>query len=138
MTLNSKIITGIYGMLGAVFLLLGLLGLFQPKLSLQAFDNVDLSTPIIAKLADTIVHFTMELSASIIALGSLLLWGSFKVTTSKKLDYLFVGYFVLFSGLHWFEFFQDNRTIMSPLINSIPLFLFIIILLLRPKTKTVV
>jgi len=136
MNLNTKIIAGIYGIIGGVFFLLGLLGLFKPELGLKPFEGMDLSLPNLAKLADSIVHFTMELSISVIALGSLLLWGSFNATTSQKLDYLFVGYFILFAGIHWFEFFQDNRTIMSPLINSIPLFLFGVVLLLRRKNNT--
>lgn len=137
MNLNAKIIAGIYGIIGGVFALLGLLGLFQPKLSLQPFEGIDLSGTDLARLAESIVHFTMELSISIIALGSILLWGSFNANTSQKLDYLFVGYFFLFSGIHWFEFFQDNRTIMSPLINSIPLLLFGLVLLLRRKNSLV-
>lgn len=137
MNRNTKIIAGIYGVIGAAFFLLGLFGLFQPKLGLGPFEGMDLSAPNLAKMADSIVHFTMELSASVIALGSLLLWGSFNANDSQKLDYLFIGYFILFSGLHWFEFFQDNRTIMSPLINSIPLLLFGIVLLLRRKNRIV-
>ena len=137
MNRNTKIIAGIYGIIGAAFFLLGLLGLFQPTFSLRPFEGMDLSGPNLTKLADSILHFTMELSASIIALGSLLLWGSFNANSSQKLDYLFVGYFILFSGLHWFEFFQDNRTIMSLLINSIPLFLFGMVLLLRRKNSLI-
>lgn len=125
----NTVIRLIYGALGAVFLLAGIAGLLF--LSLPEGDP---QSEFATSLAQGLTHLSMELGAAILALGSLMLWRAVTDTKSAPLDNLFLGFFLIFAGIHWVEFIYGNRTIVSPLINSIPFSLFVGVLLLRKQT----
>ena len=130
-----KAIAIIYGLLGFLFVTIGIIALFFPNLAFPKVSDGQLIPEYYDFNHGTIIHLTRELGASFIALGSLLLWGCLNVTKAAKLDILFLGYFTLTAGLQWYEFLRGDASVYGVLLNSIPLLLFILVVLLRQNIE---
>ena len=115
----------IYGILGFIFSIGGIIGLVYPDANIP--NNIN--------EVREILHATMELASAIIPIGFLLIWSAFNVRKTIKLNYFYLLFFLLFSGVHWYEFLIGNRQVLSPLFNSIPMILIIIVILLPSSLK---
>lgn len=125
----------IYGVLGLIFSIGGIIGLTNPKLNVALDDATNDLTAVQEKLFQDLIHTTMELGAAITPIGLLLIWSAFYPEKVQKLNYFFLLFFLLFASLHWYEYLLGNRQIESPLINSIPLFLIIILTIKNSKVN---
>ena len=131
-----KIITKIiYAVLGILLVLGGGIALFHPTIGIPVF-TADIDTicdaPVNA-IADSFTHFTMETGAAMLTLGTIFIYAIFNLEKMKKLNYLLLLFWVIMGGIHWVEFMNGNRTITSPLINSIPTILMGIVIFLRKR-----
>jgi hypothetical protein len=111
----------IYAALGVVFTTGGCIALFNPESNLIPPETSPSIEGYILTLTENVLHTTMELATAIIPIGLLLIWAAINPNQTEKINYFFLLFFILFSSIHWYEFFRGNRTIISPLINSIPL-----------------
>lgn len=115
----------LYGILGFVFTIGGIIGLIYPKLNIAENQHT----------IPELIHTTMELGAAITPIGMLLIWSAFSSNKTVTLEYFYLIFFLLFSTVHWYEFLLGNRQIFSPVINSIPLLMIIVIFIL-PRNST--
>jgi len=65
-------------------------------------------------------HLMRELGIAYLFVGLVSLWCGYRMTYSKEIRILLIVFFLLFAGFHWVEFASGNRTLTSPLLNSIP------------------
>ncbi|HPF12378.1 MAG TPA: hypothetical protein PKW08_13235 [Flavobacteriaceae bacterium] len=110
----------LYGILGMVFTIGGFIGLVFPQYAVSGSSSA----------LKALIHATMELGAAVTPIGLLLLWSAFHPKEGRKLQYVYLLFFLLFAGVHWYEFLVGNRTIGSPLVNSVPFLLAIAVSIL--------
>ncbi|MEZ4778333.1 MAG: hypothetical protein R2786_03025 [Flavobacteriaceae bacterium] len=115
----------VYGILGLLFSIGGSIGLINPKQNATATNE---------QIAQDLIHTTMELGAAILPIGFLLIWSALNPKKVQKLNYFFILFFLLFASIHWYEYLLGNRQIESPLLNSIPLILIIIVFAFNTKS----
>ncbi len=120
----------VYFGLGLLFIAGGLLAIFSPTIGLP---DVETSTDSGVILADWLIHSTMELGTAFVGIGAMLLWLAFHWKEAKWMNYVVFLFFSLLAGLHWFEFFLGNRDIFSPLFNSVPMVLVILVIIIRKR-----
>ena len=135
--MGRKISKVIYLLLGGLFLLGGIIAIINPNIGIPVREDGSTNEVMgyTALLVDELLHATMELSSTFIGLGTVMLWKALNFEKTAVLDYLFLLFFIIFAGIHWFEFIQGTRSIMSPLTNSIPLLLLTIVIFLRKKER---
>jgi len=122
----------IYGILGLIFTSGGIAGLVKPNLNVSNSDSLQHIPDSDVEMHQNLIHTTMELGAAIIPIGLLLIWCAIYYKGSR-LNYFFLIFFMLFASIHWYEYLQGNRDLLSPLINSIPLVLVVLLFLIHRK-----
>lgn len=143
MKIISKII---YGILGGILLLGGLIILFNPIMAMPNVDELlkippnnsagpeyDFIVVTVFKIVENFSHFLKETGAAVITLGVFHLWGVFNFQKMSQPNYILLLFWVIMAGIHWYEFAVGNRTISSPLINSIPTLLMTLVIFCRKK-----
>ena len=112
----NQIIYGIYGALGILVGVVSLL--FQDLLISEAHRTGELS------------HILREGGAAAIFVGLMSIWCIFNYERRVAVHYFLVVFAFLMAAIHWFEFVKGNRNWMSPLINSAPLIVLLLMGLL--------
>ena len=123
----------IYGILGAVLLLGGVVLILKPAITFPR-EIAFIASPNLI-VADTVVHLAQELGVTLVGISTILLWATFNVEKVGSLIYAFLLFAMLFGGIHWMEYFEGNRKILSPLINSLPFVLLSIAFLFQRKNQ---
>lgn len=121
----KKLSVALYGIAGGLLILGGGIGLFYTSLAIpQQEGSSEGSIEYIALLQDVLAHYAMELGGTFLALGVVLIWCAFNYEKVGKLNYAFLIFALAFAGIHWYEYFDDARNILSPVLNTVPVLLF--------------
>lgn len=133
MKIISKII---YVILGVILFLGGGIALFNSTMAIPNIEDFEIaSNESVLQLVDGFAHILKETGAAVIAIAALHFFGLFKFEKMTEINIILLLFWVIMAGIHWYEFILGNRTITSPLINSIPAILIIIVILFRKKIK---
>ena len=114
----------IYGVFGALALGLSVLVLCNPALAL----SLDAYSPLTA-------HLIREQGAEGVFIGLMSLWCLFHFENRRAVHFGLLVFALLFAAVHWAEYFQARRHLMSPLINSVP---FLALAVVTPSIRPVV
>ena len=76
------------------------------------------------------MHLTQELGCAAIVVGLLALRCLREYQRSRGGHYLLMVFFGLMALVHWMDFFRDLRPILSPVLNTAPIALLTMVLLL--------
>ena len=104
----------IYGLLGAVAIVLSILVLCKPALALHPEDYSPLTA-----------HLIREQGAEGLFIGLMAFWCLLNFDKRRPVHFALILFTALFAGIHWAEYFHARRQLSSPLLNSIPLLLLI-------------
>jgi len=119
----------VYGFFGALFLLVGATVLLLHTGLLPEFAKKIVMG--IAHDDELAVHLIQELGSILVFAGLISFWFIRHYDHSKAYHWAMTTFWALFSFAHWFDGREGPRSITGPLINTIPLILFLLIGLLR-------
>jgi len=105
----------IYGVYGAVAILLGVTALVFPTVLTSE-----------AERAVPLIHILREAGAAGIFIGLMSIWCIFNYEKRTAVHYFLVVYAFLMAAIHWFEYLTGHRQLMSPLLNSVPFAVFVL------------
>ena len=103
------VVRAVYGVFGALAAGLGVLVLFDPSLVLPPEDYSPLTA-----------HLIREQGAAGVFIGLMSFWCAFNFDGRRPVRYALLVFTALFAAVHWAEFFNARRHLMSPLLNSLP------------------
>ncbi len=113
----------IYGLFGAGAILIGIVSLmFQGLFIPEAQRTIELT------------HVIREGGAGEIFVGLLSIWCIFNYERRAAVHYCLIVFTFLMAAIHWFDYLTGHRPFMSPLLNSVPL---IVLLLMTIGMKSV-
>jgi hypothetical protein len=120
----KRIPTVVYILFGIGALIIGVASLLIPeRLAEEAVNSPHLA------------HIMREQGASMIFVGLVAFWYGFNHGGNRIVHYSLLVFAFALSAIHWFEYLNDNRTLASPLINSIPLVALLLITPLLPRSE---
>lgn len=120
----------VYLILGLVFTSYGAYYLISPNSLLpDAILDLTADSGMLDLVSQEMAHLAQELGASFLAWGLIMFWCIFNRDKATWINYILLLFFACISGIHWMEYLAGNRELISPLFNSIPLFLFIVVIL---------
>lgn len=76
-----------------------------------------------ASSSSLISHLIREEGAALVFIGLMFFWCLSHYEQRRPVHLAFLIFIVLFAGIHWHDYLQSQRDIMSPLINTIPVVL---------------
>jgi len=100
----------VYGALGVLAVTLSVLALVKPALALPP-----------EAVSPLTVHLVREQAALGLFLGLMLLWCLNHLDQRRAVHTALVVFAAVFAAIHWWEYAEGRRHLMSPLANSIPL-----------------
>jgi hypothetical protein len=105
----------VYGLFGAVALLFGTAVLLFPSvLTSQAEPN------------GLVAHILREEGAAGVFIGLMAIWCIFNYQKRAAVHYFLIAYAFLMAAIHWFDYFNGHRHLMSPLLNTVPFAVFVL------------
>ncbi|MGZ8843746.1 MAG: hypothetical protein ACXW18_08785 [Pyrinomonadaceae bacterium] len=105
----------IYGVFGALSILIGVVSLmFQGLIISEAHRTIELS------------HILREGGAAGIFVGLMSIWCIFNYERRAAVHYFLIVFTFLMAAIHWFDYFTGHRQLMSPLINSVPVIVLLV------------
>ena len=110
----KKVTRVVYGIFGALAMILGALALVKPALALPPESYSPLTA-----------HLIREQSAGGIFIGLMALWCLFNYDDRRPVHLALVLFTALFAGIHWAEFLHGRRQLLSPILNSLPFVAFV-------------
>lgn len=124
---------GLYGLLAAVLLVAGTsvlmfgTGLLPDPVRklILALGKDDLNT----------LHVMQEFGSLMIFVGLITLWFTWRYEHSRAFHWAMTAFWALFALVHWFDVRGPWSSVVGPLINTIPLALFLPVGLLRLVTE---
>ena len=129
--MNVKIIVQwFYRIFGAIFLLTGAVVL-SFKLLPPSTQNF------VAGFGDndlTALHIVQEFGSVLVFVGLIAFWFARRYEQSRFFHWAMTAFLGLFALAHWFDV-RGLRSIAGPIINSIPLILFLIVGVLRQSAE---
>lgn len=113
-----------YGIFGAVAIAIGLGALIVPgAVEPEATE------------ASNMAHLLREQGAATIFLGLMSFWCIFNFDR-RKIVHVFLTLFTLFiAGIHWFDYLAGRRPLLSGILNSIPLAIFLTMMVLNRRER---
>jgi uncharacterized membrane protein len=118
----KKVHKTIYALIGGVALVYGVATLFFPAILEKEAANDAL-----------LAHILREQAALAIFLGCMSLWCIFNYERRRAVHYFLIVVTVLFAAIHWFDYLADRRHLISPLINTVPLILLLLMMTTRKE-----
>jgi len=100
----------IYGLFGAVAILLGVAVLVFPGVLTSEEER---TLPMI--------HVLREEGAAGVFVGLMSLWCIFNYEKRAAVHYFLIVYTFLMAAIHWFDYLTGHRHLISPLVNTVPL-----------------
>jgi hypothetical protein len=99
----------IYGILGTIFLALGMTALLVPTVAVppEAYSSLT-------------AHLVREQAAHAIFLGLMAYWCLWHFTQRRFVHFALLLFAALFSIIHWAEFLSGHRHLLSPILNTLP------------------
>ncbi len=117
----KKISLVFYGILGAGALLYGLTALLFPSALLtEATQSVHLT------------HILREQGAAAIFVGLMSFWCILNYERRTIVHYFLTIFAFLLMGIHWFDYFEGHLPLISPLYNTVP---FAVLLVMAFSTR---
>jgi hypothetical protein len=104
----------LYGITGALFILIGAAGLLWPSLEQSLNWRGQ--------------HILREQGAAMIFVGLMAFWCVFNYERRRAVHLFLIVLALLLSLIHWLDYFQGHLLIQSPLVNTVPLILFTLML----------
>jgi uncharacterized membrane protein len=99
----------VYALLGAGAILYGVAALFSPSsLVSEAAQSAHLT------------HILREQGASAIFIGLMGFWCLFHYEQRRVVHYFLTLFALLLAAIHWFDYLEGHKPLMSGLINSVP------------------
>jgi hypothetical protein len=128
------LIRSLYALVGAGFLVAGAsvllygTGLLPPavKEHIDSAGRGDLNA----------LHIMQEFSSLLVFAGLITFWFTWHYDQSRAFHWAMTVFWGLFALAHWFDVRGPVESFVGPAINTIPLGVFVLIGLLRLKTKT--
>jgi uncharacterized membrane protein len=102
----------VYALFGTLALVAGLMALVTPSVVISEASSSEL-----------IAHLTREEGAAFVFIGLMFLWCLSHYEQRRPVHLAFLVFIVLFAGIHWHDYLQNRRDVMSPVINTIPVLL---------------
>ena len=99
----------VYLALGGLILALSVVALVCPQVALHPDETSTLTT-----------HLVREQAAGGVFIGAMALWCFFHFERRRPVHLGLLLFTALFAAIHWAEYFQARRTLVSPLVNSAP------------------
>ena len=119
----------VYSLFGAVFVIVGsAVMLFHTRLMPEALHQFVIGFAHGDELA---IHLIQELSSLMVFAGLITFWFVRHYEQSLPFHWSMTVFWALFSFAHWFNGKEGPRSIIGPLVNTIPLLIFVLIGLLR-------
>ncbi|HKA17712.1 MAG TPA: hypothetical protein VKN18_05290 [Blastocatellia bacterium] len=119
----------VYSLFGALFLIVGAtVMLFHTGLMPEALRQFVIE---FAHNDDLAIHLIQELSSLLVFTGLITFWFVRHYDQSLPFHWSMTVFWALFSFAHWFNGSEGPRSIKGPIINTIPLLVFLLIGLLR-------
>ena len=104
----------LYVVFGVLAIGLSILTLFKPDLALPPEDYSPLTA-----------HLVREQAAGGVVIGMMSFWCLLNFDRRGSVHYVLILFTAVFAGIHWAEYFQGARTLLSPLLNSVPFLAFV-------------
>ena len=98
----------IYLIFGALAVLAGVAALAMPSLILA--EN---TTPLTS-------HLVREEAAAFVFIGLMFFWCLRHFAARGPVHFALLLFTVLFAGIHWFDYLGSRRSLVSPLVNTLP------------------
>ena len=119
----KKLGFAIYGVLGGIAIVYGIANLFFPAFLVREAASSFLFS-----------HLLREQAAAGIFIGCMSFWCIFNYERRRGVHYFLMVFAFLLAAIHWFDFFAGHLRWMSPLYNSLPFLLLLVITTnLRPN-----
>jgi hypothetical protein len=83
-----------------------------------------------AERTGPLIHILREEGAAGIFIGLMSIWCIFNYEKRNPVHYFLIVYALLMAAIHWFEYLTGNRRLMSPLLNTVPFAVFVLMALL--------
>ena len=90
-----------------------------------------------AERAVPLIHILREAGAAGIFIGLMSIWCIFNYEKRTAVHYFLVVYAFLMAAIHWFEYLTGHRQLMSPLLNSVPFVVFVLMVMFSRSQATV-
>lgn len=116
----KKISAVVYGIFGAVTVALGLGALIVPG----AIERE-------ATEASNMAHLLREQGAGAIFVGLMSFWCIFNVDRRKTVHLFLTLFTLFFAGIHWFDYLAGRRPLLSGILNTVPLAIFLAMIVLQ-------
>src|SRR5688572_24118483 len=109
-------------MFGSLFLVLGVIAVLAPAAALPAEGQSSL-----------MAHLVREQGAHAVFIGLMSFWCLRHLSQRGFVHYALLVFAALFSAIHWSEFVSGNRSLLSPILNTLP---FLALGLTAPRFST--
>src|SRR2546426_2740843 len=112
----------IYVVFGAAALIYGVAAVLSPAtITAEAGRSFPLS------------HVLREQGAAGIFIGLMILWCAFNYERRRVVHYFLMVFALLLAAIHWFDYFGGHLSWMSPLYNSVPFTVLLVMAVLSRK-----
>ena len=112
----------VYGIFGALALLYGIAALISPAL---VAGNSARSFPL--------SHLIREQGAAGVFIGLMALWCVVNYERRRSVHYFLMAFAFLLAAIHWFDYFTGHIGWMSPIYNSVPFTILLVMAVLSPR-----
>ena len=119
----NQIIYGIFGTLGILF---GVVALLFPEMLISEAGRSGL-----------VIHILREEGAAGIFIGLMAIWCIFNYEKRVAVHYFLIVFAFLMAAIHWFDYLTGHRHLMSPLVNTAP-FVVLVLMALMSRSQTTV
>ena len=99
----------VYVLLGGLILALSAVALVRPQVALHPDETSTLTT-----------HLVREQAAGGVFIGAMALWCAFHLERRRAVHLGLLLFTAIFAAIHWAEYLHARRTLLSPLVNSVP------------------
>ena len=113
----------IYGLFGAIAIVYGVVNLLLPTLMVPE-----------AARSFVLSHILREQAAMAIFIGCMFLWCIFNYERRSAVHYLLTVFALLLAAIHWFDYLSGHLNWMSPLYNSVPV-LVLVLMAIRMRSE---
>jgi peptidoglycan/LPS O-acetylase OafA/YrhL len=116
----------IYALFGAIAILLGVAVLVFPRLLTSEAER---TVPM--------MHILREEAAAGVFIGLMSIWCIFNYEKRTAVHSFLIVYTFLMAAIHWFDYLTGHRPLMSPLVNSVPLIVLVLMAMYSRPQATV-
>jgi hypothetical protein len=126
--------TFVYGLMAAAFLAAGAITLLVNTGLLPDVVR-DVIVVQFSQNNSGFLHIIQELGTLLVLVGLVLVWCVLHYDQSRFIHWALTAYWALMALIHWFNVAGPWESVVGPLINTIPVLLFLIIGVLRESTE---